>query len=223
MYAIRSYYEYFAKVLNACDFLTIRVKINDVLIDINKQKPEHFTRILDMKNGNLTREFDISMDDGSKVHIESVRFASMHEKEIGAIKYSITPINKKINVNLTSCVDGDVKNADTNYDEVFWSRHNVYAEGNTCCVTLRTRKTDFLVSSAINSHAFVGGNELDAYSVAKELCACSTFDAEVVAGQTLTLYKYFAVTTNRDYDVITSYSIHYTKLYEIFHRSKPFQ
>jgi len=167
---------------------------------LNKQEIENFTRILDIKNGNLTREFDLKMADGSKVHIKSIRFASMHEKEIGAIKYTITPINKKVTVNLASCVDGDVKNADTNFDEVFWNRQNVYADGSICCVTLRTKKTDFWVSSAINSHAFIGDSELECCSTVDKLSACSVFDAEIEAGQTLTLYKYFAVTTNRDYE-----------------------
>jgi len=193
------YPEYFAKILNSCDFLTIHLKINDTFLDIYKQKVDSFTRILDMKNGDLTREFDVIFDDETKVHIKSQRFVSMKDKEIGAIKYSITPINSDVKISLSSCVDGDVRNTDANYNEMFWSRQNVFADGNLSGITLRTKKTDFWVCSSVISEVISDDKEILCTTTASEMAACSKFTADVKKDTTLTLYKYFAVTTNRDY------------------------
>ena len=57
------YPEYFAKILNAGDFLSIHLKINGMLIDINKFSVKNFSRILDMQSGLLKRKFDITLDD----------------------------------------------------------------------------------------------------------------------------------------------------------------
>ena len=47
------YPEYFAKVLNAPDWTSIRVRINGVELDLAKQAPRHFRRTLDMHIGLL--------------------------------------------------------------------------------------------------------------------------------------------------------------------------
>lgn len=194
------YPEYFAKILNACDFLSIHVKINNTLVDVNKLQVENFTRVLNMKNGDLIREFEITLDDGTKAKLRSQRFVSMSDKEIGAIKYSITPINKDADIYISSCINGDVRNKDSNYDEMFWNIDSLLADDHLSCVTLRTKKTDFWVSSAVSSHVLLGDNEISCSSTTSALGACSQFSAKVEANQTITLYKYFAVTTSRDYN-----------------------
>ncbi len=193
------YPEYFAKILNACDFIGIHLNINNELIDLNELKVENFTRVLDMKNGDLTREADITLSDNSKIHIKSQRFVSMAEREIGAIKYSITPLTNDVHIHLNSCVNGDVRNTDANYDEMFWNEEDVFTEGNLSGVTLSTKKTNFLVSSVCKSLAFINDSELSGTANISNLSACTSFDADVKLNETFTLYKYFAVTTNRDY------------------------
>ena len=193
------YPEYFAKILNACDFLSIHIKVNGELIDINKLKVENFSRVLDMKTGMLERQLDVILSDGAKLHIVSERFVSMAQKEIGALKYSITPINKNVSIILHSCVDGDVRNKDANYDEMFWNKVNVFAADSISSVSLSTKKTDFFVSSTAESRAFIQGNEIYGNAHTENLKAYTEFKCDAVQGETLTLFKYFAITTNRDY------------------------
>jgi len=54
---------------------------------------ESFRRVLDMKQGLLTRSFSATFADGKKVEVHAQRFCSMADGEVGAIKYSIKPIN----------------------------------------------------------------------------------------------------------------------------------
>ena len=46
-----AYPEYFAKVLNSCNWIGINLKINDQEIDIHQQKVISFNKTLDMKKG----------------------------------------------------------------------------------------------------------------------------------------------------------------------------
>ncbi len=51
------YPEYFAKVLNAPNWIGIRISIDNQKLDLAKNKIEDFRRVLDMKTGLLTRSF----------------------------------------------------------------------------------------------------------------------------------------------------------------------
>ncbi|MFO0505730.1 MAG: glycoside hydrolase family 65 protein, partial [Chryseotalea sp.] len=45
------YPEYFAKVLNACNWIGINIEVDGELLDLNVQKPSAFYRELDMQTG----------------------------------------------------------------------------------------------------------------------------------------------------------------------------
>jgi len=194
------YPEYFAKVLNACDFLMVHLKIDDYLIDVNTQKTENFSRVLDMKHGDLTRMFDVILPNQKKVRIQSKRFVSMAESEIGAIKYSIQALDEPFDVLLDSCIQGDVRNSDTNYDEAFWDIKNIVINDACACVSMVTKKTHFHVSTAVQSFAEIDGVPISFEADKTETGALCRFKATLKKGQRLTLYKYFSVTTNRDYE-----------------------
>ena len=51
------YPEYFAKVLNSVSWNQIKVAVDGEVIDLNQLDPTHFKRVLDMKNGLLTRRY----------------------------------------------------------------------------------------------------------------------------------------------------------------------
>ena len=58
------YPEYFAKVLNAPNWIGIHVSIDSQKLDIAKCKVEGFKRVLDMRTGLLTRTFAATLQDG---------------------------------------------------------------------------------------------------------------------------------------------------------------
>src|SRR5690349_20796942 len=87
------YPEYFAKVLNAPSWIGIQINIGGRELDLAKCKVENFRRVLDMKQGLLHRSFTATLAGGKKVAIDSKRFCSMADGEIGAIRYEITPLN----------------------------------------------------------------------------------------------------------------------------------
>jgi maltose phosphorylase len=153
------YPEYFAKVLNAPNWIGIRVTVDNQKLDLAKCKVEDFKRILDMKTGLLIRSFAATFADGKKIRVESRRFCSMANGEIGAIRYAITPLNFSSKATLSVYVDADVVNKDANYDEKFWEE--VYREANegSAIVTAQTKKTFFHVTTGMTYTIETGGKK----------------------------------------------------------------
>src|ERR1700755_3154787 len=115
------YPEYFAKVLNAPSWIGIRIVVGGEELDLASWKVADFKRVLDMKGGVLHRSFIATSPLGKTLKVYSQRFCSMADGEIGAIKYSVTPINFSGPAKITLNVDADVVNKDSNYDEKFWN------------------------------------------------------------------------------------------------------
>ena len=73
----------------------------------------------------------------------------MARGEVGAIRYSITPVNFSSKATLCIYVDADVVNKDSNYDEKFWEEVNKEASEGRAIVTAQTKKTFFHVTTGM--------------------------------------------------------------------------
>ena len=153
------YPEYFAKVLNAPNWIGIHVSIDSQKLDLAKCKVENFKRVLDMRTGLLSRSFAATFADGKKVRVESRRFCSMAHGEIGAIRYAITPLNFSAKVTFSIYADADVVNEDANYDEKFWEEVSKEVNGPAAFLTLKTKKTGFEVCQAIRADELAAEGE----------------------------------------------------------------
>ena len=72
------YPEYFAKVLNAPNWIGIHVEINNEILDLATCKSiENYRRELNMKEGWYKRSFEAVMIDETRVKVESIRFLSL--------------------------------------------------------------------------------------------------------------------------------------------------
>ncbi len=87
------YPEYFAKVLNAPNWIGIDVKINETELDLNSCEVRDFKRELNMKEGWLQRSFIAKLQNGIEVKVNSLRFLSLRYNEIGAIKYTVKEVS----------------------------------------------------------------------------------------------------------------------------------
>lgn len=114
------YPDYFAKVLNACNWIGIDIKIGSEVLDLHTCVVEEFSRELNMKTGVLSRRVIASLPTGRRVKIESQRFLSLVEDDIGAIRYGITLLDFDDRVEIQPYLDGNIRNRDANYDELFW-------------------------------------------------------------------------------------------------------
>lgn len=188
------YPEYFAKVLNAANWVGIDVHLDDEQLDLAKCEVSDFRRELNMKEGYLKRNFKAKTANGKEVEVEVVRFCSMADDETGAIKYAIKPVSFSGTIVITPSIDGDVKNQDSNYDEKFWdevSKAN-WADGGY--VQMRTKKTGFEVATAMKCVVLIDDKPVTIYPepVIKDKYVALAYKFDIKAGQTVTIYKYAA-------------------------------
>jgi maltose phosphorylase len=198
------YPEYFAKVLNAANWIGIDVVINGTQLDLNQCKVTAFKRILNMQHGYLERSFVAELANGNQVSVNAKRFCSIVDEEAGAIRYAITPLNFSGEIQITSFIDGDVSNADANYDEKFWDQVYHEAQGQDNYIILKTKKTAFEVctgsrfevsqhNDGFQTHHYVVKNIL------KEKYSGSAFTVNVKQGEETAIYKYACNVSSQNY------------------------
>jgi len=154
------YPEYFAKVLNAPNWIGIDIKVGNEVLDLATCKVESFKRVLNMKEGVLYREFIAELPSGKKLKASIIRFISLTNQEIGMIRYNISPVNFSGSISISSYIDGAIRNADANYDEYFWTPVSTDIKGNQGFLTSRTRKTEFEVCIGMNIAITLNGKEI---------------------------------------------------------------
>lgn len=196
------YPEYFAKVLNSVNWIGINIDIDGEALDLHQCKVTEFYRELDMQKGILTRRFTATTQSGNELRVESVRFTSMKRDEVGAIKYSITPINFTAKATITPYLDFDVLNKDSNYDEKFWEHLESQVGSQKAVLSAKTKKLDFHVASAMRYEWFENDKPLTLYpeSIEREKYVANSFTAELKQGVTSTLYKYASVLSSMNYE-----------------------
>ncbi|MFD1628693.1 family 65 glycosyl hydrolase domain-containing protein [Pseudopedobacter beijingensis] len=188
------YPEYFAKVLNACNWIALEIKVNNEIVDLSTSEVLSFKRILNMKEGYLERETLLRLNNGCVLEIKSTRFYSIVDDECGALKYQITAKNFDGIIHVKSILDGDVKNQDANYGDKFWTQ--VYQEQikQQAILTLRTNKTEFDVCTGIETYLVLNGKALENTfeQIQKEKYLASSQTITVKAGDQLSVFKYAA-------------------------------
>lgn len=200
------YPKYFAKVLNAVNFIGIDVTLDGTTLDLHNLTPQNFKRVLDMRHGHLTRSFQIEDPKGRLYSIETQRFISRAQREIAAIQYSITleknPADENPMITLRSYLDGHVMNEDANYNEDFWIGEHEKSTHEYQVITMGTKKSDFLVSAASTSWLELNQTRIQDHpqEVEQRLrYASANSTLPIQTGQTLTLTKLVSVTTSRDF------------------------
>jgi maltose phosphorylase len=155
------YPEYFAKILNAANWIGLDIKVNGEVLDLHTAKVLDFKRVLNMQVGTLTRTFTVELKNGNVLDVEAIRFCSLVDDEAGAIKYTITAQNFDGMIEISSILDGDVSNQDSNYDEQFWNEVDAREVNGFALLTMETKKTGFWVSSGMSTQVWQDGVELE--------------------------------------------------------------
>jgi maltose phosphorylase len=196
------YPEYFAKVLNAANWIGIDIDINGEQLDLAKCEVTDFRRELNMKDGYLKRNFQAKTIGGKIVKVEAIRFCSMADDEAGVIKYTITPLNFGGKLTLTPFIDGDVVNKDSNYDEKFWDEVKKETWESGGYLQMRTKKTGFEVATGMEFQIIQGGRQTRplADPIVRENYIAAKIDLQAYEGQSITLIKYAANLSSQNHD-----------------------
>jgi maltose phosphorylase len=192
------YPEYFAKILNAANWIGMRIRLGDEELDLAKAEVEDFFRVLDMRTALLTRTFKATLPSGKKVEVVAERFLSIADKEVGAIRYRLKNINFEGKLELCSYIDGDVVNEDSNYDEKFWVEIDKDMSPDQAFLCMETKKTSFVVCHGTETCLYVNGAKVEAAGdpYHDEKFVANTFELTLAAGDELRIEKYMAVNSS---------------------------
>lgn len=195
------YPEYFAKVLNAPNWINIHISIDNQKLDLAKCKVDSFKRILDMKIGLLTRSFSATLPDGKQVRVEAKRFCSMADGELGAVRYAIAPLNFSAKAVFSISVDADVVNKDSNYDEKFWEEVSKQATEGEAIVTAQTKKTKFHVCTGMRYTIVEEGKPVTGRINLEERdkYAGNVVQVDLHEGKELVITKYAAILSSENH------------------------
>lgn len=180
------YPEYFAKVLNAAFWIGVDVGIDGEPLDLaTVAEVKSFYRETDMRRSVLTRRMTVTMRNGAEVAVEAVRFLSLTRRELGVVRYAVTPLNRAAAITFSPHIDADVRNADANYDEKFWEP--VLTDGDV--TQSRTRKSGF--EAAWAQAVELEGAEFRCETQPEKVR--HTAAVRCAAGRMATLYKYAGI------------------------------
>jgi maltose phosphorylase len=198
------YPKYFAKVLNAPNWIGIDIEINGEQLDLAScSEVKNFRRELNMKEGVYTRSFEATLQNGMQVGVNVKRFLSLDIDELGVINYEVKALNKDAKIVFKPYVDAGITNEDTNWDDKFWDILEIKNKQNSGFIVSRTLKTNFSACTFMHNAFVVNGKISDVNPTNIEKSETKTqFSYEFAAskGQTIAIQKLggYTVSTNHD-------------------------
>ncbi|MDD5905544.1 MAG: beta-phosphoglucomutase [Clostridiales bacterium] len=191
------YPPYFGKVINAVNFAAIGVTVNGEQIDLGNIEPKDFSVELDMRNGLLTRRYTAHVPGGC-VQLTFRRFFSIVERRLAHFQVQVKVLSGVAEVEISSALDGDVCNKDSNYEETFWDVTSRNADAGF--LQMRTKDNPFgtprfTVSAAMQNRVSVPA---DSKSGEMDQSVWEQLSFSLQAGETATVEKTVAVITDRD-------------------------
>ncbi|WP_037320812.1 glycoside hydrolase family 65 protein [Salegentibacter sp. Hel_I_6] len=196
------YPEYFAKVLNAPNWIGINVFVNDEALDLfTCKKVEDFKRELNMKEGFHRRSFVATLPNDIEISVKATRFLSIVEDELGAIDFEVEVLNSDAEVRFEPYLDGGITNTDANWEERFWKTLEVKSEANKGFVLSKTLKTEFHVNTYMQSEVLLNGEKqnIDFAETKTEDKLTFSYSIKAEKGQKVSLRKYAGYVTDMNH------------------------
>ena len=188
------YPEYFAKVLNATNWIGLSLSFNNLDLDLHQCEIHSFQRTLNMKEGFLQRKFTANLRNGISITADVTRINSMVDDEGGAISYKIKIEQGKGNFKVTSYLDGDIKNKDSNYEEKFWDQVSQEIIQDESYLTMATKKLNFQVCTGQFTKVLKNGEPVlnNTPSILKDKHVENIFLCDFNAGDEFEIVKFAA-------------------------------
>ncbi|MDP5229733.1 MAG: glycoside hydrolase family 65 protein [Cellulophaga sp.] len=196
------YPEYFAKVLNAPNWIGINVFVNGEALDLNTCKAVlNYRRELNMKEGWYQRSFTAVLANDIKLAVKITRFLSLDLNEVGAIKYEVTAVEADIDIKFEPYLDSAITNEDSNWDDKFWNTTAVISEANQAFIEAHTMKTNFATCTFMQSQLVLNNKQVvqEPKTSKTEFSVTHSYSQKLKKGETLTLYKFGGYTVDRNH------------------------
>ncbi|MGA2975090.1 MAG: glycosyl hydrolase family 65 protein [Spirochaetia bacterium] len=122
-------------VVNNVDWLYTRIFVDGEQLDLAQCKFHGFKRVLDMKNGTLSREFIWETSGGKLLKVSFLRFTSMDIPYLGCQRITFEPVNTSGIASVRSCLDFSTLHEETHKN--YWTCTRNQANGGiVACLAL---------------------------------------------------------------------------------------
>lgn len=196
------YPEYFAKVLNAPNWIGINVFIDGEALDLHScRKVWDFRRELNMKEGWYFRSFNAVLQSGKTVAVSVRRFLSLERIELGVIDFEIEMLEGDAEIIFEPYLDGGITNEDANWEEKFWKTLEVRSDGQQGMILSKTLKTEFHICTFMESRVMLNGQS--ANTAARETIGTEEisfhYKTKVKQGDKINLHKFAGYVTDMNH------------------------
>ena len=195
------YPEYFAKVLNAPNWIGIHIKIEGEQLDLHHAKEVlHYERVLDMESGLYERSFTATLQNGIGVRVHSKRFLSLAQSALGVIDYRIET-DRDATLEIIPYLDAGITNQDSNWEDQFWEIDRIGATQKTAYIEAHTLKTEFSVGTFMEVRLLENDDTIDFTSSVKktEKKVGLEISHQLTAGKELSIHKLGGYLSSRNY------------------------
>lgn len=197
------YPEYFAKVLNAPNWIGINITVDGETLDLfSCTAVSNFKRELNMREGWLSRSFMATLKNSTVIKVDTKRFLSLTLDEIGAISYSITPVNRDARITYSPYLDAGITNMDSNWDDKFWQITQISHKDDQAFIEAHTLKTEFNTCTFMQSVCHINGAKLEIVPEIERSGQKISFDytADIGQHQIFTIHKFGGYTVDRNHE-----------------------
>ena len=197
----KGYPNYFAKTVNCPVWNSLRISVNDEIVDLNQCKQvTEFSRELNMKEGWYKRISTVELHNGIKIHIEAKRFISMSIEQLGASQYTISLLNAKAKLSVYPHLKLDTSNRDSNWNDPFTQAISTKIEGRQILHLTEVLKTGFSVCTYNSTQLSLNGETIDATGdgVIDPTSAGLQYDVSMEANDALTISTFGGYVNSMD-------------------------
>lgn len=201
------YARYTQTMLNVTDSKIIKLYIDGEPFSMFSGKILDYKRVLDFKEGMLTRHVVWESPTGKQVDIEMKRFAALSRKHLAVFSYRVTPLNFNGTIKLVSAINGKVQNQSGNTGD---PRIGSISGGQVLmtigkeqastfgALRQQTKHTKFILVCAMD-HEMKTSSPYRVKPEEQDEWLQVTFEIEASQDQPITLTKYAAYVSSRDY------------------------
>jgi maltose phosphorylase len=154
-----------------------------------------------MQHSLLSRSFVAIFPSGKEIEVTTERFVSRVDDELGCIRYTVKALNFSDTITCTASIDANVKNKDSNYDEVFWDSIEEFIKADRAFVGVRTKKLGFEVYEGFAATYKKNGTPISLVPTSNKRSKFVSFAVatNLGEGETFEVHKFVSVVSSMYY------------------------
>ncbi len=170
-------------MVNAVDWLYLRLQINDEIVDLGKSNFKCFKRVLDLRTGVLNRSYVWMLSDHREVKLEFERFVSMKDAHLAGQRLKMTALNFSGEIKVIAGLDFTQIHHMVNKN--MWTCKKIDSGGKWCSILADTENTNQSVYSCCH---FIGEAK-EEQDLLEEKRVVKQFTFSLIEGETTTLTR----------------------------------